>query len=51
MPLITVISSVASFNLFADGSYYTSAILTVAAYLSASMSIYLLTNNKKVVLQ
>jgi hypothetical protein len=49
--MITIISSVVSFNLFADGTYYVSAILTVVAYLSASTFVYLLTNHKKVALQ
>jgi hypothetical protein len=48
MPLIAIIASVASFNLFTDGSYYSSAILTVVAYLSASASIYLITRKVKV---
>ena len=50
MPLIAIVASVASFNLFADASYYSSAILTVVAYLSASVSVYLITRKIKVAL-
>jgi hypothetical protein len=49
MPLIAVITSVASFKFFADASYYMSALLTVVAYLSASVSVYLFTNNRKAI--
>jgi hypothetical protein len=48
MPLIAIIASVASFNFFTDASYYTSALLTVVAYLSASAGVYLLASKKKV---
>ena len=48
--MITIIASVASFNLFADGTYYISAVLTVVAYLSASTFVYLLTNHRKMAL-
>lgn len=48
--MITIIASVASFNLFADGTYSISAVLTVVAYLSASTFVYLLTNHKKMAL-
>lgn len=50
MPLITIVSSVASFNLFTDASYYSSAVLTVVAYLSASASVYLISRKVKVAL-
>lgn len=50
MPLIAIIASVASFKFFAGASYYTSAILTVVAYLSASAWVYLLTSKKTVAL-
>jgi uncharacterized membrane protein len=48
MALITVIAGIASYNFFTAGDYYTSAILTVAAHLSASLVVYTLVAKKKV---
>lgn len=50
MALVTIISSILSFNLFTDGTYSFSGLLTIVAYLSASTFVYLLTDHKKAVL-
>ncbi|NII23530.1 hypothetical protein HB364_00455 [Pseudoflavitalea sp. X16] len=50
MPLIAIIAGVASFHLFTNSHYYLSAIFTVAAYLSASAWVYLLSSKTKVAL-
>ncbi len=48
MALITVISGVASYTFFTEGNYYASAVLTVAAHLSASLVVYLMVAKKKI---
>ncbi len=48
--VLIVIGSLASFRLFENAHYIFSALLIVASYLSAALSIYIVTN-KKVVLQ
>lgn len=50
MPLMAIIAGVASFHLFANANYYLSAIFTVAAYLSASAWVYLLSSKTKMAL-
>lgn len=47
MSLIAIVASIFSFKLFADSDYYSSALLTVAAYLSASVTVYLMSDEKK----
>ena len=51
MPLIAIITGIASYNSFTDANYYLSAVFTVVAYLSASAWVYLVTNKVKVALQ
>ena len=50
MLVLIVISGIAAFNLFEKSHYLFSALLIVASYLSAALSIYII-SNKKVVLQ
>lgn len=51
LPLIAIITGVASFRLFANDSYYLSAVCTITAYLSASAWVYLLTRKATIALQ
>ena len=48
--VLIVISGIAALSLFEKGIYLFSALLITASYLSAALSIYIVTN-KKVVLQ
>jgi hypothetical protein len=51
MPLIAVVTGLASYSLFTDGIYMLSAGLIVVSFLSTSAGVYLLTNNKKAAFQ
>ncbi len=47
MPLIAVVTGIASFNIFGEGNYILSAGLIVVSFLSISASVFLLTYNVK----
>lgn len=51
MPLIAVVTGLASYNIFTEGNYMLSAGLIVVAFLSTSAGVYLLSNNTKVAFQ
>ncbi|AXY77663.1 hypothetical protein D3H65_28395 [Paraflavitalea soli] len=51
MPLIAVVTGLASFNLFGEGNYMLSAGLIVVSFLSTSATVFLLSNNTKAVFQ
>jgi hypothetical protein len=46
MPVMTAVSAMASNKMFHHGEYLSSAVLTIAAYLSASLWISILTSRK-----
>jgi hypothetical protein len=50
MPLIAIVTGIASYNLFTEANYYLSAIFTVVSWLSASVWVYLVIPKKKVAL-
>lgn len=50
MPLIAIVTGIASYNLFTEANYYLSAIFTVVSWLSASIAVYLVLPKTKVVL-
>ena len=50
MPLIAVVTGLASFNLFAEGNYLLTAGLIVVSFLSTSATVYLLSSNTKAAL-
>ena len=50
MPLIAIVTGIASYSLFTDANYYLSAIFTVMSWLSASISVYLVIPKTKVAL-
>jgi len=47
MPLITVVTGLASFNIFSEGNYMLAAGLIVVSFLSMSASVFLLSYNAK----
>jgi hypothetical protein len=47
MPLIAVVTGLASFNLFGEGNYILTAGLIVVSFLSTSAAVYLLSYNTK----
>lgn len=51
MPLIAIVTGIASYSFFTDANYYLSAIFTVVAWLSTSAWVYLVTSKVKVALQ
>ncbi|MBO9562941.1 MAG: hypothetical protein J7621_09215 [Niastella sp.] len=48
MPLIAIVTGIASYNFFTDTNYYLSAIFTVVSWLSASVAVYLVLPKTKV---